>query len=604
MHAETLQKLLNNSLEIICTIDETGQIVWINEATFPVLGFTAVEMIGKQFIDFVVPNDQEKSISAYKDILKGTSITTFESTCWRKDGTTSKLNWSVLWSEEQKLIYCIAKDSTNQSRLRQLLDAATKMARIGSWEVDLINNTVYWSDITREIYEIDEHFNPTLEKGISYYREDYREFVTEQVMNCIQHGTPFDFEVPLITAKGNLCWVRAIGQPEFKDGKCVRIFGSYQDVHDRKITELRLQNTADNIPGAIFQFVLKPDGSDQLLNLTKGSIELWGMEPDDCMADTSKVWQQFKDGGDYDKVIESMQMSAFTLKPWFCQWRSLRPDGKLRWHEGNGRPQKLADGSILWDSVIIDITDKKLAETELRQLNIELAERARQLAVSNADLEQFAYVASHDLQEPLRMVTSFLAQLEKKYGPELDDKAKQYIYFAVDGAQRMRQIILDLLDYSRAGSTDENLTEIDLNSVVKEIWALQSKLVVELNAKIKFDNLPKIRAHRTPIKQIIQNLINNALKYTRDGVQPIIEISANDQPDEWTISVKDNGIGIDPDYFDKIFVIFQRLHTQKEHEGTGIGLAVVKKLVENHGGRIWVDSVPDKGSTFYFTIRK
>ncbi|HAC16056.1 MAG TPA: PAS domain-containing sensor histidine kinase, partial [Bacteroidetes bacterium] len=432
----------------------------------------------------------------------------------------------------------------------------------------------------------------------------YRDFVTEQVMNCIQHGTPFDFEVPLITAKGNLCWVRAIGKPEYKEGKCVRIYGSYQDIHERKIAELRLQNTADNIPGALFQFILKPDGSDELLNLTKGSLELWGMEPEECMADTSKVWKQIKDGGDYDKIIESIQMSALTLKHWFCQWRSLRPDGKLRWHEGNGKPQKLTDGSVLWDSIITDITDKKLAESELRELNLELAEHTRLLAISNADLEQFAYVASHDLQEPLRMVTSFLAKLEKNYGQDLDDKAKQYIHFAVDGAHRMRQIILDLLDYSRVGSKKEELTTINLNDLVQEAWQLNTALVDKLKAKIEYDSLPTVLAQLTPLKQIFQNLISNAIKYSKKDIPPVVTIQANDQPDEWVISVRDNGIGIEPNYYDKIFVIFQRLHSNKEHEGTGIGLAVVKKIVENHGGKIWVDSTPNKGSTFYFTIKK
>src|SRR5690606_33817165 len=136
-------------------------------------------------------------------------------------------------------------------------------------------------------------------------REDYRDFVTEQIMNCIERGISFYFEVPLITGKGNLCWIRAIGQPDYVNGKCVRIFGSYQDIHDRKVSELRLQNTADNIPGALFQYELKNDGSDKLLNLTKGSIDLWGMDPEECMADINKVWQQFKDGGDYERVIES-----------------------------------------------------------------------------------------------------------------------------------------------------------------------------------------------------------------------------------------------------------------------------------------------------------
>ena len=251
-----------------------------------------------------------------------------------------------------------------------------------------------------------------------------------------------------------------------------------------------------------------------------------------------------------------------------------------------------------------DITERKISENRLTELNKALEKHAKELAVSNAELEQFAYVASHDLQEPLRMVTGFLTQIERKYGETLDAKGKQYIHFAVDGAKRMRQIILDLLEFSRIGRTDEHAEEVDLNIVVNEIIILYRKQIDEKKAKITFSNLPLLNTHKTPVRQVFQNLISNGLKYQKPGNAPLIEIEYAELPRHYHFSVHDNGIGIDAEYFDTIFIIFQRLHNKEEYSGTGMGLAVTKKIVESLGGKIWLESEQGKGSTFHFTILK
>jgi PAS domain S-box-containing protein len=251
-----------------------------------------------------------------------------------------------------------------------------------------------------------------------------------------------------------------------------------------------------------------------------------------------------------------------------------------------------------------DITERKTSENRLTELNKTLEKHAKELAVSNAELEQFAYVASHDLQEPLRMVTGFLTQIERKYGDMLDTKGKQYIHFAVDGAKRMRQIILDLLEFSRIGRTEDHTEEVDLNKVVSEIILLYRKQIDEKKAKIEFNNLPLLNTHKTPVRQVFQNLISNALKYQKPGNVPLIQIDCAELPRHYHFSVRDNGIGIDAEYFDTIFIIFQRLHNKEEYSGTGMGLAVTKKIVESLGGKIWLESEQDKGSTFHFTILK
>jgi light-regulated signal transduction histidine kinase (bacteriophytochrome) len=253
---------------------------------------------------------------------------------------------------------------------------------------------------------------------------------------------------------------------------------------------------------------------------------------------------------------------------------------------------------------IQDITERKMNHQSLQKLNQSLEFQTKELAVSNAELEQFAYVASHDLQEPLRMVSSFLSLLERKYKDQLDEKALQYIDFAVSGAVRMRRIILDLLEYSRVGKQNAQLEWVQLPGVVEEIRQLQRKLIQEKKAEITFQGIETLWTLRPPLLQIMQNLIGNALKYTRPDVSPKISITAVDLPICWQISVSDNGLGIKEEYYDKIFILFQRLHRKEEFEGTGIGLSIVKKIVEALGGKIWIESEYQKGSIFHFTIAK
>jgi PAS domain S-box-containing protein len=253
---------------------------------------------------------------------------------------------------------------------------------------------------------------------------------------------------------------------------------------------------------------------------------------------------------------------------------------------------------------LIDITDRKNAVQQLEHLNESLLNQAKELEVSNAELEQFAYVASHDLQEPLRMVTSFLTQLEKKYGTLLDDKAKTYIHFATDGAKRMRQLILDLLEYSRVGRTESILEEINVNSLITEVLTLLRRNIEDSKASIRFKDMPTLNIYKTPMRQVFQNLIGNALKYQNPGVTPYIEISCKETSSNFQFTVTDNGIGIAPEYFDDIFIIFKRLHNRDEYSGTGMGLAVTKKIIDNFGGKIWVTSNNGEGSAFHFTIPK
>jgi signal transduction histidine kinase len=244
----------------------------------------------------------------------------------------------------------------------------------------------------------------------------------------------------------------------------------------------------------------------------------------------------------------------------------------------------------------------RLHRTELIDL---IAQKTGELTRSNEDLQQFAYIASHDLQEPLRMVIASLGILEKKYGDNIDDQVKQYIDIAIEGASRMRNLIDDLLAYSRVESSGKEFADVDMNLVLSDTLTNLGKTMAENHAVIKADPLPTIVADGIQMYQLLQNLVSNAIKYHGDAPPLVkISISCSTSFDEWVFSVRDNGIGIDPKYQEKIFQMFQRLHSRDEYEGTGIGLAIVKRIVERHGGRIWVESEIGDGSTFFFTIPK
>ncbi|MDI6720489.1 MAG: PAS domain S-box protein [Methanomicrobiales archaeon] len=232
----------------------------------------------------------------------------------------------------------------------------------------------------------------------------------------------------------------------------------------------------------------------------------------------------------------------------------------------------------------------------------ELMKKSEELERSNLELQQFAYVASHDLQEPLRAISGFTELLEKRYKGELDERADRYIHFIMDGTNRMQQVIQDLLAYSRVQTQAREFGPIDTNMVLDQALLNLRTSIKDTNAIITRDPLPEVVADRTQITQVFQNLVGNALKFQKPETVPCIHVSATREGYAWRFSVRDNGIGIDPRHQDRIFVIFQRLHARGEYEGTGIGLAICKRIVERHGGRIWVESEPGVGSTFFFTI--
>jgi PAS domain S-box-containing protein len=1092
---------------IICVAGFDGYLKRINPAGLELLGYSLDEMRSRPIRSFVHEEDRLQTKEQQANLYNGGKQTNFENRYITKEGKIVWLSWAATSAPEHGILYAVAKDITEEKKLRELNRQTRSMAKIGSWEFDVVNQSHYWSDEVYDMLDTDSKtFAQDLERDINFYRADFRQLAKSNFEKCITTGAPFDMEAVVITSKKKEIWIRVIGNAEIVNGECQRVYGSFQNIHERKEAELRLQSLADNLPGVVFQYRIYPDETDSLKNVTKGSKEVWGFTAEEVIENNQLVWERIIAGGEIEVVQKSIASSIASNTKWTAQWKYVLPNGEVRTHLGYGSPSFLADGTVLFNSVILDVTqetkneelleqvtkiarigswemdlvnqdgdsmywspmlleivevddsynpsltggiefhigeskeriqkalnllisdgiefdeeillltakgnerwsraigksevvdnkrtkiygsyqdihERKMAalelekslkslsdykfaleqsaitaftdekgmittvndnfckiskfsreeligkthrlvnsnhhpkaffkdlwktigsgkvwrgeikneakdgsfywvdtsiipfldeknrpvqylairfditkrkkaeqdknsfqatlesslneiyifdsetflfsyantgalfnlgyseeeikaltpidikpdftvtlfqqlvaplvsnekskimfftnhqrkdgsiypvevhlqlvnegqdrrflaiilditerkkaeesilqanerfekvteatndaiwdwdlvnqtyyrssaierffgkeaatsftekdfwkdkfhsednikiqesvneaisnplinrweleyriintqgetlyvidrgviirneegkairmvgamtdltqqkhmELQLSDLNQSLKQYTSELERSNVELEQFAFVASHDLQEPLRMISSFMDLLKRRNEGQLDEKALQYIYFATDGAKRMKQIILDLLDYSRASSPMEGKEEVDMNEVISEFKQSRRKIISEKSASIISANLPTLHSHKAPIIQVLHSLLDNALKYSVAGISPIIEIKAVENQKEWEFSLTDNGIGIDPQFYDKIFFLFQRLHNKDQYSGTGIGLSIAKKHVEFLGGRIWPEPAPGKGTVFYFTIPK
>lgn len=611
-----LNKIMDSSLDVICTINGLGEFVNLSSASERIFGFRPKELLGKKYINHVVPDDVEITNQVAAEIMNGHPVTTFENRYIRKDGRFVPIMWSATWDSDDKLMYCIAKDVTDRKLAEQRLLIQERRYR------SLIENGADGVAILSPTGNL-KYISPTVKRILGYDEEEMME------MNLFSLLHPND------AGSIDRVWRQIISSPGVPvAGNIIQVMhkdGSWR-YHAATFTNMLHDTSINGIVDNFRDITEKMEG-EKIRKFEQINKEALINATDD------KIWSV---GGDFKLItankafIKSIhEQFGVTVKPGdvlvnrdifepasFQFWNELYArafSGEFfieeiflpaverdltGWEEIKFNP--IYDGEIIAGVACYsrNITDRKVAEIKLNELNQDLERHAKKLAISNAELEQFAYVASHDLQEPLRMITSFLVQLEKKYESIIDDKGRKYIAFAVDGAKRMRQIILDLLEFSRVGRSDVGREKLDLNALVDDIRILFHKGIEEKNATIVVDKLPTLQAYKAPLQQVFQNLIGNALKYSRNDRPAEIKIGVAEFADHWQFSVKDNGIGIEAEYFEKIFVIFQRLHNKEEYSGTGMGLAITKKIIETLGGEIWVESEEGSGSSFYFTLLK
>ena len=982
---QRFKAMIQEGSDLIRILDAAGNYMYVSPASTSILGIAPEEFVGRNKLEFIHRDDAEKVLAGLQKIITESKVILEP---YRVQNHKKEWRWfqtkltNMLDNPAVNGIMSNSRDITEERKLRELNRQANRLAKIGSWEVDLVNQTHYWSNEVHLLHETDpKTFIPNFELAINFYRQDFHDLVNSNVSKCIITGEPFDFEAVLVTAKKKEVWVRAIGNGEFVDGVCKRIYGSFQDINSIKNTENRLLSISDNLPGLIFQYIIYPDGTDAVKYVSKMAQQVWGFSAAEVLQNIQLVWDGVLAGGGIQAFQKSIVDSVASKTKWKARWKYVMPGGEMKTHQGYGSPNFLADGTVVFNSVIFDVTqetvneelleqvskmakvgsweldlinlkgnnmywspmikeivgvdgtydptltgglefcvgeskerlkhaatalikvgleydieilmltvkgqerwiriigkseiannkrirtygsfqditvrkkseimlaesenrfrtileaepecikllgaggellmmnpaglamieadneeqvigqsmveillpehryafskltknvfkgksgmlafeiqglkgnrrwlethavplkneqgdiisllgvtrditqrkkaeesllqsnerfekvteatneaiwdwdivnktiyrskaferfhgkesiglfpdsdlfmrdrfhpedfkkvqeiineaipnplttrgeleyrllnkngkilyvinravivrnnegkairmvgaitdisEQKLMTLQLSELNQTLLQSSFELKRSNEELEQFAFVASHDLQEPLRMISSFMNLLKRQYGNLLDEKGHQYIHFATDGAKRMKQIILDLLEFSRTSRPTAGIEAVDLNEVVAEFLQLRRILISEKAAIISSTDLPILNIYKAAITQILHCLLDNAIKYSKKDTQLKVEISAEENETHWQFSIKDNGIGIEPQFHNKIFVIFQRLHNKDEYDGTGIGLSIAKRHVEFLGGRIWLESVPGKGTVFYFTI--
>lgn len=511
---------------------------------------------------------------------------------------------------------------------------AVQGSRDGLWDWNVVTNAVYYSPRFKAIlgYEEAEIANEFSEFESRLHPDD-RDRTLAAVQNHLTQKAPYDVEYRLQTKRGDYCWIHARGQAIWDDAQQpVRMAGSISDITQRKQTDTRLQHSLKELADIKFaldqsSIVAITDAKGRITEVNDRFCDIAGYSQSELIGKTHRLINSGHHSPDFFKA---MWQAISSGKVWQGEIKNRAKKGGYYWVDTTIVPiLDHSDKPVQFVAIRNDITDRKQAKDALRQLNEgletqvkertqEVELRAKELERSNAELQQFAYIASHDLQEPLRTISSFTELLVQDYGDRLDGEAEEYVEFIVDGALRMQQLIKDLLAYSRVDSKGKAFAPTDCEKVISRVTDNLQFAIAQSEATVTHEPLPKIFADESQVQQLFQNLISNALKF-RGEKPPQVHISAvpqapdvageeaiqapsDDNPAFWKFCVSDNGIGIEPDYREQIFEIFQRLHSRRIYAGTGIGLAICRKIIQRHNGHIWVEDSPQKGAAFYFTL--
>ena len=559
-------------------LDATGKptdyrFLEVNEAFGRMTGLTPAVVKGKTVRE-VIPAIEESWIETYGKVALTGESTQFEN----YSAPLSRWYQVRAYSPRKGQFATVFSDITARREMEEALrqsqrdlNRAQAVAHTGSWRLDIRGNELVWSAEAYRIFGVPIGTPMTYDSFLTTIHPEDREYVDTKWAAALR-GEPYDIQHRIV-AGGETKWVHETAELEFDEKGTLRGgFGTVQDITERRRLEHEVEMVA-RFPGENPNPILRVDRSGVILYANPSAASVlrqWQRQVGDTAPDD---WQQMvRDTlAGSSRVIE-MEVVGRIYSMW------LAPIPAAGYVNIYGR----------------DITELKEAEKELR-------ERSEELARSNAELEQFAYVASHDLQEPLRMVSSYVQLLARRYKDKLDQDANDFIDYAYDGATRMQNLINDLLAYSRVGTRGKLSVPVNLEDALSTALDNLKITIAESAATIERGRLPVVMGDEGQLTQVFQNLIGNAIKF-RGAAPPLVEISATLREGEWVISVRDNGIGIDPQYFDRLFNIFQRLHGREKYPGTGIGLAICKRIMERHGGRIWVESQPDNGATFSFTV--
>jgi PAS domain S-box-containing protein len=590
--------LIEASLDPLVTIGSDGKITDVNSSTEMVTGYSRDELMGTDFSDYFT--EPEKAKEGYQRVFQEGLVRDYPLEIRHRNGhiTPVLYNASVYRDESGKVIgiFAAARDVTELKKAEEkikTLASAVESSDDAIITMSLDGIITSWNKGAERVYGYSA--GEILGKNISVLEPGNRKGEIKQLIERIKQGEGIHhYETLRLRKDSTAINISVTLSPIFDaSGKLAALSAIARDITKRKKAEeaLRLSNIYNRslIEASLDPLVtIGPDG--KITDVNKATELVTGYSRDELI------------GTDFTNYFTEPEKARKGYQQVFREGSVLDYELKIRHRNGEITPV-LYNASIYRDesgevigifAAARDITERKKAE---KMLELKLEELAR----SNADLEQFAYVSSHDLQEPLRMIASYLQLLQRRYQGKLDEKADKYIYFAVDGASRMQNLINDLLEFSRVTTKARELEPTDCELILNQVLSDLEVSIKENEVTVSYDPLPEVMADSTQLAQVFQNLISNAIKF-RSKDAPEINISAEKDGDRWLFSVRDNGIGIDPKYSERIFEVFKRLHKREEYAGTGIGLSICKKIIERHGGNIWVESELGKGSTFYFTL--
>ena len=626
--------LIEHSSDVISILDLEGRITYESPSVEVILGYPSRTMIGTNFLEIIHPQDHARVWQRFEEIIDETPWSThslqfrlrhqngnyrfveavgsiFKDRAGEKCVLVNLRDISERVSAEQEL----AEQRDFLESIYQGVDVAIAILntsglgefRFAGWNIAYENKVHlkveegYWKrlkDLTPEPFsaEFVQSFRANLE-------------------NCLLSEQPLLIEEQLIHKGQPTWWLTRLTPLRDAEGHCYRVISTSVEISERKIMEEELRRAHDELEVRVLERTRELHASEAqlrqavvaapfpiMIHAEDGEVLLlnqaWTHFSGYTLSDipNTRDWLDLAYGEHSEQVFKMIQdlfVSQETVHEGEFKLHTRSGEERI-WDFSSAPLGETPDGRRLMISIADDVTGRVASQKQLAHFNEELAR-------SNADLEQFAYVASHDLLEPLRMVNSYLQFLEMDYADCLDEQAQEYISFAVEGAGHMQSLIKGLLDYSRVGTQGVPFEKTSMEDVLQRVLKNLELTVAESGARITHDPLPEVNGDPTQLVQLLQNLIANAIKFRSE--KPVeVHVGVHHEADCWQFSVRDNGIGFDVQHAERIFMIFQRLHTQREYAGTGIGLAVCKRIVERHGGKIWAKSQPGQGACFYFTL--
>ena len=608
---QRFKALVQEGSDLIGIIDQEGKYIYVSPTSISVLGINPEEFIGKSPFEFIHPDDVEKTLQSLQKIATENKVLVDP---FRFQNDKKEWRWietvltNMLENPSVNGIVANSRDITERRKAeKELVEAFSEknsiLERITEAFVSLDKNWcyTYMNKKAGEIFNRDpekmvgKHIWTEFPEGLNqaFHLAYEKAMLTQEYVHVEEHYKPYDlwFENHIYPSPEGLS-----------------IF--FRDISERKRNEeiiIQSNERFEKVTEATNDGIWDWNIVDDTFYRSNVFENFFGIDVQKSLTEVDFWKEDNFHPQDIQKIRDSIQQAIadpLTTR-WELEYRIFDQFRNILYVIDRGVIIRDNTGkAIRMVGAMSNITEQREMTLQLSELNRSLEKHTSELERSNEELEQFAFVASHDLQEPLRMVSSFMDLLERKYGDRLDEKGHQYIHFATNGAKRMKQIILDLLEYSRANKPTDGKEEVDMNEILSEFKQLRRKVIAEKKASITSDALPILKSYKASITQILHCLLDNALKYSKENNAPMVEISVIENEKEWEFSIKDNGIGIDSQFYDKIFIIFQRLHNKDRFEGTGIGLSIVKKHLEFLGGKIWLKSKVGEGSVFYFTIPK